>query len=77
MKNQIQQTIDGIRAYKIVYNFTTQEGQDLKNMTFLTIRNGKLYDITYSATQANYSDYLRPINEMVNSLQFENAARQQ
>jgi hypothetical protein len=64
-------TIAGNHAYKLVYTATNSEGLELKNMTFWIIRNNKvLYDITYSALQANYSDYLPVIQNMINSIQF-------
>jgi hypothetical protein len=63
-------TIAGNHAFKLVYTAINSEGLDLKNMTFWTIKNSKVYDITYSALRSNYSDYLPTIQNMVNSLRF-------
>jgi hypothetical protein len=63
-------TVAGNHAYKLVYTAMNSEGLELKNMTFWTIKNSKVYDITYSALQANYSDYLPMIENMINSIQF-------
>ncbi len=64
-------TIAGNPAYKIVYSAKNDEGVDLKNMTLWTINKDKVYDITYSASRVNYSDYLPTIQEMINSIKFE------
>ena len=42
-------------------------------MAFWTIKNSKLYDITYSAIRANYSYYLPSAQIMINSFQFDNS----
>ncbi len=67
-------TIAGNSAYKVVYSARNSEGIDLKNMTLWTIKNSKVYNITYSALQANYSDYLPVIQNIINSFQFEDSA---
>jgi hypothetical protein len=70
---QSNSTIAGNSAYKVVYSAKNSEGVDLKNMTLWTIKNSKLYDITYSAIRANYSYYLPTIQHMINSFQFDNS----
>jgi hypothetical protein len=63
-------TIAGNRAFRLVYSAKNDEGFDLKNMTLWTINRNKIYDITYSALRANYSDNLPIIQKMINSIDF-------
>lgn len=63
-------SIAGTHAFKLVYSATNSEGLELKNMTYWTIKNNKLYDITFSALQANYNHYLPIIERMIKSIEF-------
>jgi hypothetical protein len=72
IEKNVSSTIAGISAYKIVYTSKNAEGIDLKNMTIWAINKNRVYDITYSALAANYSYYLPTIQDMIDSLTFEN-----
>jgi len=53
-------------AHKVVY--TVKSGQiPLKKMELWTIKNNKVYDITYSALPSTYSDHLSTIQKMIDS----------
>ncbi|MEH2171169.1 MAG: PsbP-related protein [Nostoc sp.] len=59
-------TLSNFNAYKLTYY--RQEGQcKLQVMEIGTVRNGKVYFITYTAESAKYSQYLPPVEAMIES----------
>ena len=42
----------------------------LTNMTIWTVKNDKIYEITYSAQRENFNDYSSVIKKIINSIQF-------
>lgn len=71
IEQQSNFTIAGNPAHKVVYNTTTssmgQKVPPLKKMEVWTIKNTKVYDITYSASSSRYNDYLPTIQKMLDS----------
>ena len=47
-----------------------QQGIGLTNMTIWTVKNDKIYEITYSAQRENFNDYSSVIKKMISSIQF-------
>jgi hypothetical protein len=47
-----------------------QQGIGLTKMTIWTVKNDKIYEITYSAQTEKYNDYSSVIKKMINSIQF-------
>ena len=66
--------IDNTYAYKLVYSALNPEGFLLKNMTLLTIKNNKLYDVTFSALNKTYNSFLPSIQKAVGSLKLINSS---
>lgn len=62
-------TLDGNRAYKIIYIGTISENV-FKWMQVWTIKNNKAYVISYTTTLQNYPNSLDKVNEMINSFKF-------
>ncbi|WP_255325357.1 PsbP-related protein [Tolypothrix sp. PCC 7601] len=59
-------TLSNFNAYRLTY--TRQEGQcKLQVMEMGTVRNGKIYFITYTAESAKYSQYLPTAEAMIQS----------
>ncbi|HZD35310.1 MAG TPA: beta-propeller fold lactonase family protein, partial [Nitrososphaeraceae archaeon] len=56
--------------YIIIYTYT-QGGLPLKVMQLWTILAGNLYSLTYTAEGASYSEYLTPIQEILDSFKIE------
>jgi hypothetical protein len=69
--NKTATTISGNKAYKLVYSGLAEDGIKEKNMTFWTMNNGKLYDITYSAMYDRYSSNIPIIQKMISSFEIE------
>jgi hypothetical protein len=70
VENETNSTIAGNPSPTIVYAGKTAEGLDEKNMTIWTINKNKLFDITYSALNSNFSDYMPIIEKMLRLLEF-------
>ncbi|MDZ7965269.1 MAG: protein kinase [Nostoc sp. DedSLP03] len=61
-------TLSKLNAYKLTY--TRQEGQcKLKAMEIGTVRDGKIYFITYTAEEKEYNKYLELAEKMINSFE--------
>ncbi|HYZ96487.1 MAG TPA: hypothetical protein VE524_07805 [Nitrososphaeraceae archaeon] len=55
-------------AHKVLY--TNREGEDEhKTMQILSIKDDKIYLLTYSAEKRKYSDYLPTIEKMIDSFE--------
>ncbi|MFB2919475.1 PsbP-related protein [Aerosakkonema funiforme] len=55
-------------GYKLVFNKVNEQGVLTKNMTILTLQNGKAYIITYTAEESQYNQYLETAQRMIDSL---------
>jgi hypothetical protein len=58
------------KAFDVVYSGLSSEGTKVKNITFWTINENKVYDITYSAMYDKYNT--GDIQNIINSIVFEN-----
>lgn len=62
-------------AYKLVY--PRQDGQcNLQVMEIGTIKNNKAYYITYKASANVYDNFLKPVEEIINSIEIKEANKQ-
>jgi len=61
-------TLAGLPAYKIVYTATV-DGEHLKVLQTLTVKDGKAYIITYKAVPSNYDKYVSAAQQMIDSFQ--------
>jgi hypothetical protein len=61
-------TLAGLPAYKIVYTATV-DGDQLKVLQTVTVKDGKAYVITYKAAPNNYDTYLSAAQKMIDSFQ--------
>ena len=62
--------LSGIPAYKIVYTFADPGSPLLplfKSMNLWTVKDGKAYTISYSASASEFSNYLETIQNMIDS----------
>ena len=62
--------LSGIPAYKIVYTFADPGSPLLplfKSMNLWTIKEGKAYTISYSASESEFSNHLETIQSMIDS----------
>jgi eukaryotic-like serine/threonine-protein kinase len=59
-------TLGGNPAYSITYNDKDQNGP-YKGMDIVTIKNGKAYDISYTADPDRYASVLPTVQTMINS----------
>jgi hypothetical protein len=59
-------TLAGLPAYKIVYTATVN-GDQLKLLQTVTVKDGKAYVITYKGAQANYGTHLSAAQQMIDS----------
>jgi hypothetical protein len=63
-------TLAGNPAYKIVYTATSWLGGDLQKMTeIFTVKDGKVYSVTYGAYPKNYDAYADTFQKMTDSFQ--------
>jgi eukaryotic-like serine/threonine-protein kinase len=61
-------TLAGLPANKIVYTATVN-GDQLKALQTWTVKDGKVYVITYKAAPSNYDTYASTAQQMIDSLQ--------
>jgi eukaryotic-like serine/threonine-protein kinase len=61
-------TLAGLPAYKIVYTATV-DGDQLKVLQTVTVKDGKAYVITYKGAPGNYNTYLSAAQQMIDSFQ--------
>jgi hypothetical protein len=61
-------TLAGLPAYKIVYTATVN-GDQLKVLQTVTVKDGKAYVITYKDAPANYDKHLSAAQKMIDSFQ--------
>ena len=61
-------TLAGNLAHSTFYNNRTEQG-DVKVMKIWTLDRGKAYEITYSALQNTYDEFLPSIQEMINTFE--------
>ena len=62
--------LSGIPAYKIVYTFADPGSPLLplfKSMNLWTVKDGKVYTISYSASESEFSNHLETIQNMIDS----------
>jgi len=59
-------TLSGLPAYKIVYTATVN-GDQLKALQTWTVKDGKVYVITYKAAPTNYDAYASSAQQMIDS----------
>jgi hypothetical protein len=62
--------LSGIPAYKIVYTFADPGSPLLplfKSMNLWTVKDGKAYTISYSASESEFSNHLETIQNMIDS----------
>jgi len=62
--------LSGIPAYKIVYTFADPGSPLLplfKSMNSWTVKDGKAYTISYSASESEFSNHLETIQNMIDS----------
>lgn len=62
--------LSGIPAYKIVYTFSDPGSPLLplfKSMNLWTVKDGKAYTISYSASESEFSNHLETIQNMIDS----------
>lgn len=57
----------GNPAHKMVYTNVEENNIQTKTMQVLTIKNDKIYLITYTAEQRKYDSYLPTIQKMIDS----------
>ena len=58
---------DNSPAHKVVYSISKPGEIPLKKMELWTIKNNKVYDVTYTALPNRYADYLPTIQKMIDS----------
>jgi hypothetical protein len=61
-------TLAGLPAYKIVYTATVN-GDQLKALQTWTVKDSKVYVITYKAAPNNYDTYASTAQQMIDSFQ--------
>jgi len=59
-------TLAGLPAYKIVYTATVN-GDQLKLLQTVTVKDGKAYVVTYKGAPANYGTHLSAAQQMIDS----------
>jgi len=59
--------INGLRFHKIV-EYMNEDGQAIKSLYLLTIKNGKIYSFGYNANEDKYYEFLPEANTIINSL---------
>ncbi|MGL5064258.1 MAG: CHAT domain-containing protein [Microcoleus sp.] len=57
------------QGYKLVYSGKSSQNNLLKKMEVVTLYKGQAYIITYEAEIEKYSDYLKTVQEMINSFE--------
>jgi serine/threonine-protein kinase len=60
-------TLSDNPAHKVVYTYSDAEIGITKTMEILTIKDDKLYFISYTADATKYSSYLPTIQKMIDS----------
>lgn len=66
LESNSNSTLGGNPAYSITYNDKDQDGP-YKGMDIVTIKNGKAYDISYTADPDRYDSVLPTVQTMINS----------
>ena len=66
LESNANSTLGGNPAYSITYNDKDQDGP-YKGMDIVTIKNGKAYDISYTADPDRYDSVLPTVQTMINS----------
>ena len=66
LESNANSTLGGNPAYSITYNNKDQNGP-YKGMDIVTIKNGKAYDISYTADPDRYDSVLQTVQTMINS----------
>ena len=62
--------LSGITAYKILYTFADPDSPLLplfESMNMWTVKDGKAYTISYSASESEFSNHLETIQNMIDS----------
>jgi hypothetical protein len=62
-------TLAGSQAYKVVYDLIDNEQNELKVMQIWTLKNGSIFDFTFSSLPQDYSNYLTTVQKMIDSLE--------
>lgn len=68
--SETDSTLAGKRAYKVVYTLSDQ-GNELKRMETWTLKNFKVYSITYEAQAGKYDQSLPTAEKMINTFQLD------
>ncbi|XWK90804.1 MAG: PsbP-related protein [Phormidium sp.] len=55
-------------GYKLVFNKRNDQGILTKNMTVITLQNGRAYIITYTADENQYNQYVKKVQKMIDSV---------
>jgi hypothetical protein len=67
LENEANATLDGNPAYKLVYVYKGSGGTQNKVMEIYTIKDGKVYDITYRGSAEEYPTSLPMAENMINT----------
>lgn len=68
--SETDSNLAGRPAYRVVYTFS-DEGNQLKRMETWTLKNYRVYSITYEAQAGKYDEYLPTAEKMINSFQLD------
>jgi hypothetical protein len=64
-------TLANNSAHIVNYTFAIGENEKRQNMRLWTVKDNKVYDITYSALPSSYYEYLPQIKKMINLFEIE------